>query len=698
VARASGRPFAARGRAEFARLAACLALRETASVDRDGTPPAAGHTAAGAGELEVLLASAGRLSRCADRQAIAVEVESLLDRFLEWSAFLLLPGRATSGPILIHGGRRLDARARERFEREVQEAAREAGSSLGQLSWELPAGPGEGESQAPPSPFLIPLSRGRGACGLLAIQPAPERELSEDQRRLLAALGQQLALCLARSEESHQREEERLNALLAGLPCGVVRLDGGGFVRAVNGAGKELLASMTGKEPALPVPVVALPLPLANLPPHQPVEFSARRDQRTYMARWSRLEETAEAGDRVLVLEDVTYRQGRRDQEMQAEKMFALGEMLSGVAHELNNPLATVVGFSQLLTKQTAEDATRERLEIIMEEAQRARRIVQNLLDVARARPPEKAPVDMRELVQGILELFAYQLRVDGVKVVWEPREPLAPVLGDRHQLQQILVNLVSNAHHALRRASGERVLRVEADHTGGRVRIQVADTGPGIPDTHLERIFEPFFTTKETGVGTGLGLAIARKIAGEHGGSLHARSEIGAGAVFTLDLPASGAMATASDGLQSIPAPRGGRVLVVEDEQAFRQLLQESLSQAGYEVEAAPEGSLAMEALAGRDFDVVISDIRMPVMDGRVGERWPRLRHRFIFITGGPLDEAARRLLASSRSPCLFKPFGLEDLDAALGQVLARPAGGRGDSMLDSPARGIDEAATGAD
>jgi len=141
----------------------------------------------------------------------------------------------------------------------------------------------------------------------------------------------------------------------------------------------------------------------------------------------------------------------------------------------------------------------------------------------------------------------------------------------------------------------------------------------------------------------------------------------------------------------------------VVEDEQAFRQLLQESLSQEGYEVEAAADGSLALEALARQEFDVVISDIRMPVMDGLdlfgcAMKRWPGLGRRFVFITGGPLDEAARRVVTGSGSPCLFKPFGLEDLNAALGEVLARPPGSRSASMLDSPARGIDEAATRAD
>jgi signal transduction histidine kinase/CheY-like chemotaxis protein len=703
LGRAGGRAFPVRGRAEFARLAACLALRETAGAGRGGSPESGSPTPTDARELEALLAAGGRLARCADHQAIVREVEPLLDRILDWSAFLLLHGAASPGPAIIRGGRRLDVRARQRFEKEIREAAREAGTPLGEVSWDLPAGPGDGEAGGLPAPLLVPLPRARGVSGFLAVQPPRSREPSEGQRRLLAAMGQQLALCLARSDESHRREEERLDGLLAGLPCGVLRLDAGGHLRAVNGAGKELLASMTGEEPHTGMPADGLPLPLDNLPPRQPVEFSARRDQRVYVARWSRLEESDGGGDRIIVLEDVTFQRGRRDQEMQAEKMFALGEMLSGVAHELNNPLATVVGFSQLLAKQTGEDGTRERLEIVMAEAQRARRIVQNLLDVARARPSEKAPVDLREMVEGILDLFAYQLRVDGVSVTWEPREPLAPVLGDRHQLQQILVNLVSNAHHVLRRATGERVLRVEADHTGGRVRIQVADTGPGIPETHLDRIFEPFFTTKETGVGTGLGLAIARKIATEHGGSLHARSEIGAGAVFTLDLPASGVMARISDGAQAAPAPGAGRILVVEDEQAFRQLLQESLSQEGYEVEVAADGSLAVEVLASQEFDVVISDIRMPHMDGLelyqcAMRRWPGLSRRFVFITGGPLDEAARRVVTGSGSPCLFKPFGLEDLNAALGEVLARPPGSRAASMLDSPARGIDEAETRAD
>jgi two-component system NtrC family sensor kinase len=389
---------------------------------------------------------------------------------------------------------------------------------------------------------------------------------------------------------------------------------------------------------------------------------------------------------------DVTAERGAREQVQQAEKMSVIGEMLSGVAHELNNPLASVVGFSQLLLARSGDDGQRQRLALIAEEAQRARRIVANLLDVARTRPPETTAVSLDEVVKSILALFSYAFRVDEIQVEWRPAPDLPAVMGDRSRLQQILVNLISNAHHALRDAGKPRRLILSADGVEDRVRLEVADNGMGIPETHLEKIFAPFFTTKAAGVGTGLGLSICARIAEEHGGSIQATSRPGEGATFILDLPAAVQVAATREAA-AVATPAGRmprRILVVEDEAAFRGLLQEALQEDGSEIVAVGDGEAALEALAAGGFDAVVSDVRMPRLNGvelhhRVKQRWPQMAGRFVFITGDVMDAEVRAYLQDCGSPFLPKPFGLEELTAALATVAAADVSVP-DPVVDSP------------
>ncbi len=665
AARAASRPLKASARAGLSRLAAALSLA------RSRPRPAE------AGEAGLLLDLGRRLGRATDLPALAGEVEAALDRVLSWEAVVLVAG----GPIpavMARGGRNLGRPAREGLEDKLAEAARAAGLGWGGLAW--------GESLPPPGspvpaavePLVFPLMAGSGTGGLLAVLPSGPTP-GEGQLRLVAAVAQQAALSLDRWLQDARREERRLAALLEPVPVGVTLVEGDSGVRPLNQAARRMLATLRG-EPADRGPGgTQLPVPAPMPAPAAGTEFSCRADQRTYLARWSAPLDPAHPEIRALILSDVTESRGRREQEMKAEKMLALGEMLSGVAHELNNPLASVVGFSQLLLSQAHEEKTRRRLTIIAEEAQRARRIVHNLLDVARARAPARAPVDLEELVNGILSLFAHQFRLENIQVDWAPPPGLPPVLGDRHQLQQVLVNLISNAQHALRSARGERRLRVQADTAGGRVRLQLSDTGPGIPPAHLDRIFDPFFTTKEQGVGTGLGLAIAARILQEHGGAIHARSEPAAGAVFTLDLPAGEVEVPARRPEAAPQRPvQGGRVLVVEDEDAFRLLLEEALEQQNYHVTTAADGAAALELLAAAEFDAVVSDLRMPVMDGlqlfqQIQDRRPELADRFVFMTGDLLDQGTRTFLEECGAPCLPKPFGLEELHRALRRLASR-------------------------
>ncbi len=225
-------------------------------------------------------------------------------------------------------------------------------------------------------------------------------------------------------------------------------------------------------------------------------------------------------------------------QLIHAEKLSAVGQLASGVAHEINNPLTTILGQTHLLlTQQTLTEHVRDRLNIISEETARAARIVQNLLLFSRHYPAERRPSLLEDSVRRVLDLKAYQLQQDGIDVVTEfPDCP--PVWADEHQLQQVLLNLVQNAHQAMSKVTGPRLLTVTITVKGPRAVLAVLDTGRGIPPDVLPRIFDPFFTTKPPGEGSGLGLSVSYGIIAEHRGRLWAENRPEGGAAFYIDLP----------------------------------------------------------------------------------------------------------------------------------------------------------------
>lgn len=290
----------------------------------------------------------------------------------------------------------------------------------------------------------------------------------------------------------------------------------------------------------------------------------------------------------------------------------------------------------------------------------------------------------VNETIQDTLELISYPLRADGVEVGLSLAPELPPLWADRHQLQQVLINLLTNAHHALREVPAPRRLSVTArlDAGAGRIVIEVADSGPGMTPALSRRIFEPFFTTKPEGHGTGLGLSLCRGIVESHGGALSVESEPGRGATFRVALPVgapereSEARAPAADA-----AGRSLSVLVVDDERGVRELIAELLQRDGHKVQVAADGAAALERLAAGAFDLVLSDIRMPRLDGlalyrEAARRHPGMGRRFVFVTGDTLTPDTREFLQRSRAPQLAKPFDAEQLRSVLGHALARAAG----------------------
>jgi two-component system NtrC family sensor kinase len=366
----------------------------------------------------------------------------------------------------------------------------------------------------------------------------------------------------------------------------------------------------------------------------------------------------------------------QREQLRQSEKLAAMGSLLAGVAHELNNPLAIVLGRASLLEDKVSDEAQAADARRIREAAERCGRIVRAFLNMARQKPAERSAVRLNELVRAAVELLGYTLRSHGIAVELALGDALPEVQADADPLGQVVLNLIVNAQQALAAHEGPRRLALATAVHDGEVTLTVADSGPGVAPGLRERIFEPFFTTKGEGLGTGLGLSVSRGIARGHGGEL-ALLDVPAGTAFRLTLPVSVAAAGSATPLPATPRVAArARVLVVDDEPEIAELVRAMLESAGCEVATADSGRAALRALAQQPFDAILSDLRMPDIDGaalwrEVHARDPALATRMLFVTGDTLSPGAQQFLATSRCRALDKPFGKAELLAALHTVL---------------------------
>jgi signal transduction histidine kinase len=371
-------------------------------------------------------------------------------------------------------------------------------------------------------------------------------------------------------------------------------------------------------------------------------------------------------------------------QLLQAEKMAALGQTISGVAHELNNPLATILSWAERLSQRGGlDDSVRRGLETILGESERAARIVRNLLTFARKRQTTRAMVDINQVVRATLALRAYEQRVSNITVIDALAAGLPQVFADGYQIQQVLLNLVINAEQAMLSANGRGIVVVRTWHAVDQelVVLEINDDGPGIPDEVQPKIFDPFFTTKEVGKGTGLGLTVAYAIVLEHGGRIRLESRSDAGASFYVEIPISGGTLTprllaGGRFAEASEAASGASVLVVEDEAALAAAVADALGDAGYLVARASNGEEALARIRAETFDAVICDLKMPRLDGQAFYKTlsavtPGLARRVIFVTGDVAGTDAEGFLDRTGCRWLAKPFRLGELLKVLREVL---------------------------
>jgi two-component system, NtrC family, sensor kinase len=386
------------------------------------------------------------------------------------------------------------------------------------------------------------------------------------------------------------------------------------------------------------------------------------------------------------VAKDISNEKLLQQQLIQSEKLSAIGELISGIAHELNNPLTGVMGYSQLLQlRKDLDERAKENLLKINNLALRCQKIVQNLLSFARKQKPERTLSDINEILEKTVELRSYELQVNNIEISRELDCKLPKTIADAHQLQQVFLNLLTNAEQAMLEAQskGRLIIRTRSDASNARIIVEIIDDGPGIPESHLTRIFDPFFTTKEVGKGTGLGLSLSYGIIKEHGGNIYARSQLGEGSTFVIELPIIARLREehslvselTPQALQFENIIRGKRILVVDDEKYILDFFVEVFRTFPMFVDTATDGRMAMKKMQHEDYDLIVTDFKMPQMSGRDLFNWikdnrPHMTNRIIFVTGDTVSLDTRSFFENSRSRYLAKPFKIEEVKEAIQQT----------------------------
>jgi two-component system, NtrC family, sensor kinase len=387
------------------------------------------------------------------------------------------------------------------------------------------------------------------------------------------------------------------------------------------------------------------------------------------------------------VAKDISNEKLLQQQLIQSEKLSAIGELISGIAHELNNPLTGVMGYSQLLQlRKDLDERAKENLLKINNLALRCQKIVQNLLSFARKQKPERTLCDINDIIEKTVELRSYELQVNNIEISRELDRNLPKTIADAHQLQQVFLNILTNAEQAMLEVNGNGrlVIRTHADDTNTNIIAEIIDDGPGIPESYLTRIFDPFFTTKEVGKGTGLGLSLSYGIIKEHGGNIFAQSQLGEGSTFVIELPV---IARLQEENQLVPelTPqamqfenliRGKRILVVDDEKYILDFFVEVFRTFPMLVETAGNGRIAMNKIQNVDYDVVVTDFKMPQMSGKdlfdwIKENRPHLANRIIFVTGDTVSAETRSFFEENQNRYLAKPFKIEEVKEVIQQML---------------------------
>jgi PAS domain S-box-containing protein len=380
------------------------------------------------------------------------------------------------------------------------------------------------------------------------------------------------------------------------------------------------------------------------------------------------------------IARDITEQKRSEERLRETSRLVAVGELAAGVAHEINNPLASVSGFAELMMMRDLPPDIARDVSRIHSEAKRAATIVHNLLSFARHHEPAKKSMSLKKVLDLALGLKAYDLRLNNIKVDVHYDPSIPEFMADEHQLAQVFLNIITNAEQAIMASKGKGSITIESTRVGNNVRVKVADDGPGIPKEDLSRIFDPFFTTKEVGSGTGLGLSMCYGLLKAHNGEIWAESEPGKGATFYLELPLVVAGETSAPPSKGKPRVSGGKVLVVDDEPSIVEFLRRAMMDRGYEVDVAKDGEEAWTFMTSKPYDAILMDLRMPGLSGpklyqRLKEQKAEAAKRVVFVTGDALSPHTRKFIEGSGNAWLEKPFTLQDVDKLIQEKVGKGA-----------------------
>ena len=367
---------------------------------------------------------------------------------------------------------------------------------------------------------------------------------------------------------------------------------------------------------------------------------------------------------------------------IQSEKLASIGQLISSIAHEINNPLTPIIGYSQILLEKNGIDSKeRKSLEIIHESAQRVFKVIEKLLSFSRENLPVRRYEDINNVTEKSIEFRTYQLKLENIEIIkdLDPRIPKTMI--DPNQIQQVIMNVLLNAEQAIVESHGQGSIVIKTRlKNDDYIEVSISDDGPGIPKKIMGKVFDPFFTTKQPGKGTGLGLSISYGIIKEHGGRVYIQDNEKGGATFVIDLPVQTPGITSSypDDLPThgeLMALKNKRVLVVDDEAIVVDLLKSILDETANIVDVASNGKQAIDRIAMNLYDLIICDVRMPEIGGvklygEVQKTQPALARKFIFMTGDPSDETID-FLKNAANPFLIKPFKIDEFRAQISKFI---------------------------
>ena len=384
-----------------------------------------------------------------------------------------------------------------------------------------------------------------------------------------------------------------------------------------------------------------------------------RRDGSTFPQEISM--NTIEGGGLVCIDRDITDRKKEEERIQESGRLASIGELAAGVAHEINNPLTSVLGFTQLILQEDVPEQIRDDMEKIRSEAERAGKIVHNLLSFARKHEPEQQHLELTSILERVLELRSFDFKNGNIQIKRDLSPDLPLTMADEQQLTQVFMNVITNAEQAMKKYRGRGELMVRTTHTGDRIRLSISDDGPGIPQESLAKIFEPFFTTKEVGVGTGLGLSICYGIIQQHGGDIWAESVLEQGITFHVELP------IVSPPEEEREPPPTNHILVLDDEPHIRDLAR-ALERGRYKVDLAENGEEAWRKVQSISYDSIIMDLKMPGMSGpelfqHIKQYDQELAQKVIFITGDFVSTDTLEFAVNAGNLMLTKPFDLEGI-----------------------------------